>query len=73
MYDCVTLYAVKGFWKTVGSPCHYVGVFSDAVSSASPTAIFNNPQRRALSARSGQAVAHARLAHRVLKERSLAA
>ena len=35
-----------------------IGVFSDAVSSLSQTAIFNNPQRRALRARSGHAVAH---------------
>ena len=29
----VPLYAVKGFWKTVGPSCHCIGVLSDAVSS----------------------------------------
>jgi len=69
----VTPYNVQGFWKTVGPSCHCIGVLSDAVSSVSQTAIFNNPQRRALRARSGHAVAHNRLAHRVLEETSLTA
>jgi len=69
----VAHYAVKSFWKTVGPSCRCIGVLSDAVSSVSHTAFFNNPQRRALRARSGQAVAHSRLAHRVLKETFLTA
>ena len=51
-------YAVEGFWKKVGPSCHCIGVLSDAVSSVSQTAIFNNPRGRALRARSGHAVAH---------------
>jgi len=65
--------AFKVFCKLVGPSCHCIGVLSDAVSSVSQTAIFKNPQRRALRARSGHAVAHSRLAHRVLKETSLTA
>ena len=72
-YPRVQLHAVKGFWKTVGPSCHCIGVLSDTLSSVSQTAVFHNPQRRALRARSGHAVANSRLAHRVLKETSLTA
>ena len=66
----MTLYAVKDCWKTVGQSCHCIGVRSDAVSSGSPTAIFNNPQRRALRARSGHAVAHS-LSQHIISELGL--
>ena len=57
----VAPYAVNGFWKTFGPSCHCIGVLSDAASSISQTAIFNDPKRRTLRARSGHAVAHSRL------------
>ena len=64
---------MKDFRKTVGASCHCIRVLCDAVYPVSQTAIFNNPQRRALRGRSGHAVAHSRFAHRVLKETSLTA